>query len=150
MKQTHSWEDNCFLASQEIAHILRNPYLHYYVNKIMPLVPVLSQTNPIHILSYHLRLSFKVVLYSTTLGQHAGPVWVDSTPGIPAFSSVTLVPFVLTYIFCCTACGQLQMSHTLQSDNNGLHLNNSHSTYITHYGSSSCDGTLLTGWCVLY
>ena len=27
MEQTHSWEDNCFLASQEIAHILHNPFL---------------------------------------------------------------------------------------------------------------------------
>jgi len=49
MQQSPSWEANWFSASQEIPRILRNPKVHYRINKCLPPVPILSQINPVQL-----------------------------------------------------------------------------------------------------
>ena len=67
METSPSWEVNWFSASQEIPHILRNPKVHYCINKCLPSVTILSKIDPVHaphptpsrsivILSSHLRM----------------------------------------------------------------------------------------------
>ena len=61
-----SWEAIWFSASQEIPCIWRNPEVHYRIHKCPPPVSILSQLDPVHthtshlrsilILSFHLRL----------------------------------------------------------------------------------------------
>ena len=74
MVQSPSWEANWFAASQEIPRISWNPKVHYRTHKRPPPVPILGQTNPVHIphptswryiliLSTHLRLGLPSGLF---------------------------------------------------------------------------------------
>jgi len=66
MEQSTSGEANRFPASQEIAHILRNPRLIYRIVKNPPSVYTLNQLNSVHAASHLLKIHFNIILLSTS------------------------------------------------------------------------------------
>lgn len=66
MVQSPSWEANSASGSPEISHIFWNPKVHFCIHKCLPLVPTLSQTNPVRKLpSYFFRINFNSILPPT-------------------------------------------------------------------------------------
>jgi len=47
MEWSPSWDDNRFLASQEICLVFKNAKVHYRIHKRPALLPIASQLNPV-------------------------------------------------------------------------------------------------------
>jgi len=121
MEQSPSWETNRFSDSQEIPGILWNSKIHYRIHKRPPHVPLTSQIDPVHALTFYcLKIHLNIILSSLnkqtmkietfeilkvrccSYEQHSLPFCTNSwwmTNVMHKFSSMCLFLFKSLYMF---------------------------------------------------
>jgi len=74
VEQSRSWEANRDSTSQEISRLLWNSEVHYRVHYGSPLVPILSQMNPVHTyLHYAPKIHFNIILSTPKFSEWSLP-----------------------------------------------------------------------------
>jgi hypothetical protein len=71
MELSPSWEAANCAATLELPSVLWNPKVHYRIHKSPPLVPILSQIDPVHIIASYLR-SILILSTHVRLGLPSG------------------------------------------------------------------------------
>jgi hypothetical protein len=74
MQQSPSWEDDSHLAIQKVPVLSLNPMLHYPFFKTLSMIPVLSHTNPVHIL---FTIHFSIIRQREELGIKNYNTYID-------------------------------------------------------------------------
>jgi hypothetical protein len=70
---TPSWEAISRLATKEFPNILWNPKVHYRVHKSLPLIPILSNINPVHTTASYVLTSTLILSFHPRLDLPSGP-----------------------------------------------------------------------------
>jgi len=100
MGQSSSWEVNSHSRYEQISRLLWNPKDYYRVHKKPPLLPILSQTNPVNILiSSFLKIHFNTLPNGFFLSWYSDQnfvcvshfsITVIKEDSLPVTSSVTI------------------------------------------------------------
>jgi hypothetical protein len=112
---------NSHLATEEFFKILWNPKVHYCVHKGTPLVPVMSQINPIHITRSYISKTILNITFHLNLGLPSGLFpYGFPTKILYAFLFSRCVPHALpissplTWHFLCIWRKVQIMKHSMQ------------------------------------
>jgi hypothetical protein len=92
MEQSHFWEANRFLASQEIPRTLWKPKVRYRVYKSPPPVPILSQVSPLLGPPFRIYTCMYLFTHMSVLSVLSCPSFLFYLPYISSSFSVPFLP----------------------------------------------------------